>query len=294
MRASCWLQAGDRSSATEVCTRLNNPDKPIAEEAPSRQALTGRCVLVTRARHQASQLAVELERLGAQTILIPAIEIAPPESYEPLDAALRAIANFQWLIFTSANAVEVFGERLAVAGMTAAQLQSVGTQSLKIAAVGPSTARAIEQLGLKVDVMPQQFVAESLAEAMRGRAAGCRVLLVRAQVARDVLPESLAAAGAVVEMVEAYRNIVPAESITEIRRVFEGPAPDAVTFTSSSSVKNFFALLNEAACSLPSSIKLVSIGPVTSATLRELGQRVDAEAQEATIPGLALAVAQCW
>ena len=291
---SCWLQAGEGSSATEVCARLNNLDKPIAEETLQGKPLTRRCVLVTRARHQASQLAVELERLGAQTILIPTIEIAPPESFEPLDAALRDIAKFQWLVVTSANAVEVFGERLAVAGITAARLQNVGTRSLKIAAVGPSTARAVEQLGLKVDVMPQQFVAESLAEDLGSRVAGSRVLLVRAQVARDVLPEALAAAGAVVEMVEAYRNIVPAESITEIRRVFEGPAPDAVTFTSSSSARNFFALLDEAKCSLPGGMKLVSIGPVTSATLRELGQRVDAEAQEATIPGLALAVAQCW
>ncbi len=253
-------------------------------------------MLVTRALHQASQLSTELERLGAEPVVIPVLGIAPPESYEPLDAALRGMDAFDWMVFTSANAVEAFGERLALAGIDAARLAG-----LKIAAIGPSTARAIEKLGLEVALLPEKFVAESLAESLRGQVAGRRVLLVRAEVARDVLPDALTAAGASVEIVDAYRNVVPEESIKGIRSLFSGDAgtttgtvPDAATFTSSSSARNFFALVDEAGCGLPSGMKLISIGPVTSATLRELGHVVDAEAQEASIPALALAVAACF
>ncbi|MHB1022179.1 MAG: uroporphyrinogen-III synthase [Acidobacteriaceae bacterium] len=252
--------------------------------------LSGRRILITRARGQASQLATALEELGAETIVIPAIEIAPPDSFDRMDQALHRIEEFSWIIFTSANAVPPFLERMKVVGLSAKALSQV-----KIAAIGPSTAREIEQAGLTVALMPPIYVAESLVESLRTQVRGSRVLLVRAKVARDLIPEELAHAGAAVEIVEAYQNILPQDSIEEMHRIFheEKLLPDAVTFTSSSTARNFFVLASEAGIpKLPESVVLASIGPVTSATLGELGYEPHVEATESTIAGLALALAR--
>ncbi len=251
--------------------------------------LAGKRILVTRARHQASQLAAELELLGAETLVIPAIEIMPTESYDPLDRALQGIMHFEWIIFTSANAVRVFGERMRLLGTPAASLEK-----LKIAAIGPATARAIQELGLETCAMPERYVAESLVDSLGVGVAGCRVLLVRAKIARDVIPVALCSLGATVDIAEAYQNVVPVESVAALQRAFVQPdlAPHAVTFTSSSSARNFFTLMDEAAMALPRSMVLASIGPITSATLRELGCEPQCEAEQATVAGLAQAVAE--
>jgi uroporphyrinogen-III synthase len=249
--------------------------------------LAGRTILVTRARHQAGRLAEALRQVGAEVVEIPAIAIVPPDSYAELDRALGNLAQYAWLIVTSANAVEALRARLAVVGIPAEALAH-----LKIAAVGSATAAALRELGLAVAVTPAEYVAESLVEALGSRVDGQRVLLARAAVARDVIPDALRARGATVDVVDAYRTVIPEESVTAIRTIFglNGRVPDAATFTSSSTVTNFAALLRAADMVAPAGMKTVSIGPVTSGTLRELGWEPAAEADPHDLAGLVAAV----
>ena len=181
----------------------------------SKLPLAGRTILVTRARHQAGQLSEKLRALGAEVVEIPAIEIVPPESYAALDEALGNLSQYQWLIVTSANGVAALAGRLALAGVGVGDFGH-----LKIAAVGSATERALEKLGLKVAVTPQEYVAESLVEALGEQVDGKHVLLARAAVARDVIPDALRAWGARVDVVDAYRTVIPAESVTAIRTTF--------------------------------------------------------------------------
>jgi len=238
--------------------------------------LANRRILITRARGQASALADQVAALGATPILIPTIELAPPASYAAMDAALAA--SFDWLVFTSANAVEAFAARAQELGVVA----QVG----RVAAIGPATARAAAAAGFAVDLTPPQSVAESLATALVPHAAGASFLLVRAAVARDILPEALAAAGASVTIAEAYRTVVPQDSVAELRVLFESDPPDAITFTSASTAQNLVALLDAASLEVPERSVLASIGPITSRAMRELGLEPGVEAREATIPAL--------
>jgi uroporphyrinogen-III synthase len=256
-------------------------------------------VLIGRARHQASALSGELRKLGATVIEIPFIEIRKPRSFKALDGALGSLAEYDWLILTSVNGVDAMWERLAKLDLRPTRLKH-----LRIAAIGPATKKAIEQRGAKVDVVPKEYVAESVVRSLRKRAKGKRVLLVRAKVARDVIPQELRKAGAQVDVVEAYETVVPQSSRTRLRSVLRNPQrrPHVVTFTSSSTVRNFVALLGarspflakDARNGVPvaslDAIRCASIGPITSATLRELGLRVDIAAKEFTIPGLVKAI----
>jgi len=256
-------------------TGLNQPGLPLA----------GRRVVVTRTRQQAGGLAVALRGLGAEVVQLPTIEIVPPESYGPLDEALGAIARYQWLVVASVNAVRVVGERFAALGLDLRCLNGV-----RIAAVGPSTAGALEALGVRPALVPPEFVAESLVEALSGLVGGLRVLVVRAAEARDVIPEGLTRFGATVDVVEGYRNVVPRDSVAGVRALFADPRarlPDAVTFTSSSTVAHFFKLLREAGIDgVPANVQAVSIGPVTSASLREHGWEPTAEARAHDVQGV--------
>ena len=257
----------------------------MSQPLPSRP-LAAKRILVTRARQQASALAEELETLGANVIRIPAIEIKPLASYDGLDAALHRVAEYDWLVFTSANAVAVFAAR-----MTALQVEP--SKNLRVAAIGPATANALREFGFADVLMPENSVAEGLAEALRNKVHGKRVLLVRAKLARDVLPESLRSFGASVKIADAYENVVPAESVQAIKAVFNDTAqcPHAITFTSSSTAQNIFALLTQAGIdSLPQETVLASIGPITSATLLELGYSATVEAEEASVAGLVRAL----
>ncbi len=251
--------------------------------------LAGRSVLVTRARHQAGQLSGKLRALGAEVFEIPAIEIVPPESYDALDAAMGNLSQYQWLIVTSANAVEAIAERMQLL-----EISMAGLGQMKIAAVGSATARALAELGLTVAVTPKEYVAESLVEALGDQIDGQRVLLARAAVARDVIPAALRARGATVDVVDAYRTVIPEESVTAIRTLFgdEGRVPDAATLTSSSTVTNLLALLQAAGVERPERMRAVSIGPVTSKTLREHGWEPVAEADPHDLDGLVEAVVQ--
>jgi uroporphyrinogen-III synthase len=252
----------------------------------SSQPLSGVRVLVGRARHQASALSSELRKLGATVIEIPFIEIRKPRSFKPLDSALMSLATYDWLVLTSVNGVEAMWERLAKLRLT-----KTSFMHLRIAAIGPATRKAIEQRGGKVDVVPEEYVAESVVHSLRRRVKGKRVLLVRAKVARDVIPRELRRAGAEVDVVEAYETVVPQSSRVRLRSLLGNPRrrPHVVTFTSSSTVRNFMALLGPTKASIQG-VRLASIGPVTSSTLRELGLRVDLEASEFTIPGLVAAI----
>jgi uroporphyrinogen-III synthase len=251
--------------------------------------LAGRIILVTRARRQAGRLSDELRARGAAVLEIPAIAVVPPESYAGLDAALDNLSQYQWLIVTSVNGAQALRDRMAVLALSAAALAH-----LQVAAVGASTAEALRETGLPVAVTPREYVAESLLEALGERTAGMRVLLARAAVARDVIPDALRAQGATVDVVDAYRTVIPVESVTAIRTLFgsTGREPDAATFTSSSTVTNFLALLREAGVAASSAMKAISIGPITSATLRENGWEPAAEADPHDLQGLVEAVAR--
>ncbi len=261
--------------------------------------LSGVRVLVGRARHQASKLSSGLRDLGAEVVEIPFIEIRKPHSYEPLDGALKNLSEYDWLILTSVNGVEAVWER-----MRKLRLGKKLLRHLQIAAIGPATRQAIEQHGVKVDIVPKEYVAESVVTSLRRRVKGKRVLLARARVARDVIPRELRKLGARVDVVEAYETVVPESSQRQLQRALKSPKlrPDVITFTSSSTVKNFVELLGkrsgrEPALSLPKGrprhtdgVRLASIGPVTSSTLLGLGLRVDIEARKYTIPGLIEAI----
>ena len=248
--------------------------------------LTGRTILVTRARHQAGKLASALRTEGAQVVEIPAIEIVPPDSYAPLDAALAHLSEVQWLIVTSANTVTVLRERAAALGLDAAAFGH-----LKIAAVGSATAQALRDFGIEPTVTPREYVAESLIEALGTQTAGRRVLIARATIARDVIPDALRAQGARVDVIDAYRTVIPRDSISRVAALFApgGRVPDAATLTSSSTVTNFLALLQAADIDRPESMRAISIGPVTSATLRESGWPPAAEADPHDLSGLVAA-----
>lgn len=263
--------------------RKPNPGK---RKSPQAKPLDGVRVLVGRARRQASALSTALERLGADVIEIPFIEIHQPRSFKPLDAALKNIAQYDWLILTSVNGVDAVHARLRRLRIPVAQLAH-----LQIAAIGPSTGKEIEKLGLKVSLVPPQYVAESVVESLRDRVRGKRILLARAKVARDVIPRGLRKLGAKVEVVEVYETVVPSGSKRKLQSLMRYPErrPRIVTFTSSSSARNFVELIGGRHAWLEG-VKLVSIGPVTSATLRQFRLPVDAEASEYTIPGLSRAV----
>lgn len=274
----------------------------------SSRALSGIRVLVGRARHQAGALSAELRKHSAQVIEIPFIEIRKPRSFKPLDSALKNLGTYDWLILTSVNGVEAMWERLRKlrlgegmnreghsSRLAVRSKAATGGGRLRIAAIGPATRKAIEQRGAKVDVVPKEYIAESVVRSLRAKVKGKRVLLVRAKVARDVIPQELRKAGAHVDVIEAYETIVPRSSRTRLRSVMKSAAkrPHVVTFTSSSTARNFADLLGGKRAGLDGMLTS-SIGPVTSATLRELGFKVDIAAKEFTIPGLVAAIVDAF
>jgi len=247
--------------------------------------LAGRRVLVTRAAHQAGRLSEGLRALGAEPVEVPVLEIRPPQSFGPLEAALRQLDDYDWLILTSANTVRALAERAAELGIALAQ-----PSSLKAAAVGEATAIAARKAGFQVTFVPESYVAESLVQGLTDRAAGRNILLARAEVARDVIPDALRAAGAAVNVVDAYRNVLPEAAPDQLRRAL-AEGIDAATFTSSSSVTHLAEAARQAGVVWPfAGVPAVSIGPITSQTLRELGWEPAVEASPSDIPGLISAV----
>jgi uroporphyrinogen-III synthase len=272
---------GTKKSAVSPGTAASN----VKTEEP----LSGWRVLTTRASKQSGGLAAPLREMGAEVIEIPTIEIKPPPSYKVLDAALKNIAKYDWLILTSVNGVEALFARLKKLRIAPEKLAH-----LQVAAIGPATQREIEKNGLKVSVTPDRYIAEAVVEALTGKTQAKRVLLVRAKVARDVLPLELRKSGAKVDVAEAYETHVPKGAKAKLNRLFSNDTsrPDIVTFTSSSTATNFLALLEKDHWHGLREIWLASIGPVTSDTLRQAGFKPNIEALEYTMEGLALAIAK--
>jgi uroporphyrinogen-III synthase/uroporphyrinogen III methyltransferase/synthase len=245
--------------------------------------LAGRRVLVTRAAHQAGKLSEGLRALGAEPVEVPVLEIRPPASFDGLDAALRKLDQYDWLILTSANTVRALVERTAALGIVDATVP-------KVAAVGEATASVARNAGFTVALVPREYVAESLVDSLAEQVAGKRVLLARAEIARDVIPDALREAGAEVDVVDAYRNVMP-EGTPALLRDALTRGIDAATFTSSSSVTHLAEAASAAGIPFPfAGVAAISIGPITSATLREVGWEPAAEADPHDIPGLVTAV----
>ncbi|HEY6253560.1 MAG TPA: uroporphyrinogen-III synthase [Candidatus Angelobacter sp.] len=250
--------------------------------------LKGWRILVTRASHQAFPLSEPLRQLGATVIEIPTIEIRSTGNYAALENALLKIDHYDTLILTSVNGVEIFFERYNRMGLPIADMQH-----LRVVAIGPATAMAIQSEGLSVSIVPEKYVAESVVEALRGKISQwSRVLIVRAKVARDVLPNELQKMGAKVDVIEAYETVVPEGAREKLGQVFREPSskPHVITFTSSSTATNFLALLSQSAPAFLENVHLASIGPVTSETLRQAGFPPTIEANQYTMPGLVEAI----
>lgn len=252
--------------------------------------LFGKRVLVTRPREQASALADRLRDEGADAVLAPTIRIVPPEDPAPLRAAARDAGAYDWVVFTSANGADAFFAALAADGGDARRLGRA-----KVCAIGPKTARALERHGIRADRVPDEYrgeaVVAAILDASGGDVANRRILIPRAAVARDVVPDELRAKGAEVVVVPAYRTLPPEPSeVDRLRALFELGEIDIVTFTSSSTVKNLAGVLGDRTAELLAKTTVASIGPITTETAESLGIRVDVTATQYTIEGLVAAL----
>ena len=245
--------------------------------------LFGKRIVVTRARGQASELSGKLRALGADVVEIPVIALRPLDDYTALDNAIAALPTYDWLIFTSANAVEYFLQRLDRSGLDLRSLRA------KLCAIGPATRAAVEALHLRVDVIPSDSIAEGIVDAFRPYwMKGSRVLLPRAAAAREIVPDALREMGAQVDVVDAYRNVIPEDAAKRASEVFgKLRKPDWVTFTSSSTVKNLLAAAGTEALG---GVRVASIGRVTSKTAEAHGLTVDSEAKVPSVDSLIEAI----
>lgn len=251
--------------------------------------LFGKTVIVTRARAQASALTKKLEAQGARVLEVPAIKIVPPADFAPLDKAIAEIDTYKWLILTSVNGVEYFFNRLQKAGKDSRALCGV-----KIAAIGSATAEALKGYGITADLVPSAYKAEELADALaEDTKAGDKLLLARAKVARNVLPERLRALGAQVDVVAAYETVADCQNKEELLEALESGEASVVTFTSSSTVTNLLDVLGDKK-DLLNKVALAAIGPVTAETLEKNGLKPAISAAEYTIDGLMTAIEEYY
>ena len=252
--------------------------------------LFGKRVLVTRSRTQASRMCELLEDAGAVAVELPAIAIVPPDDFAPLDDAVNRLASFGWVIFASVNAVDSVFERLDAQGLDARAFGAA-----RVGAIGPATAAALERRGIRPDFTPSRSVSSAALEELAAYDwSGVSVLMPAADIGRDELAEGLSRLGASVQRVTAYRTITPPDAAQRARGAF-ADGIDIVTFTSSSTVRNLLALLEKDGGSGKDDLSrslIACIGPVTAGTARELGLRVDIEAEEHTVEGLASALSQ--
>ncbi len=253
--------------------------------------LSGKRIVVTRAREQASGLVKLLSDLGAECLECPTIKVVPPDDWEPLDTAIKNIASYDWLVFTSVNGANFFFERLFKQNMDVRALSN-----LRTASIGPATAKRMFDFGLKSDIVPKSYMAESVIEAFANEDInGKRILLPRAKEARPILPVELAKMGAEVDEITAYRTKEVRDNIDFLLSRLEESTIDLITFTSSSTVKNFHALIPPAKFNdLMKGITIAAIGPITADTAKELGIDVHIVAESFTIPGLCDAIKQFY
>ncbi len=246
-----------------------------------RRPLFGRRIVVTRARAQTSDMRRRLEELGAEVVQFPTIRIQPPVSWDLLDEALDRLESFDWLIFTSVNGVRSFFDRLLSTGKDGRALAGKS-----IAAIGPKTAGAVREFGLLPDLVPGDYKAEGLLEVFP-EGGGYQILFPRAKVAREVLPETLRQRGHRVEVIPVYETVMETPDPEVIEDIMSGKV-DVITFTASSTVRNFVEMIGgaEKARMIPSTIRIASIGPITSAALRDAGMTVHMESPLYTIEAL--------
>ncbi|MBW2239354.1 MAG: uroporphyrinogen-III C-methyltransferase [Deltaproteobacteria bacterium] len=249
--------------------------------------LIGKCIVVTRAREQASDLVKRLSDLGAECLECPTIKVSPPEDVKPLDRAIENLSSYDWLIFTSVNGVNFFFERLFQKNKDVRALKDIHT-----AVIGPATEKRLFDFGLKSDIVPESYRAESVVKAFAGKdVTGKKILLPRAKEARPVLPLELKKMGAAVDEVTAYRTHAVKDNADVLSARLKERSIDMITFTSSSTAKNFHALFpNEDLKDLMQGVTIASIGPVTADTARDLGFDVHIVAESYTIPGLCQAI----
>ena len=251
--------------------------------------LFGKTVVVTRARAQASALTAKLEAEGAHVIEVPAIKIVPPADTSAMDKAIADICSYKWLILTSANGVDYFFDHLHAAGKDTRALCCT-----KVAAIGSATAKQLEKYGIVADLIPSEYKAEDLAEALAGEVGkGDKILLARAKVAREVLQNRLRELGAEVDVVVAYETVADCDNKDELIAALESGEASVVTFTSSSTVTNLLEVLGDKK-DLLKKAALASIGPITGATLQKNGFNADIEAKEYTIDGLTTAILEYY
>jgi len=244
--------------------------------------LFGRGIVITRPEPQAASMAALLQGAGARVISFPTIRIAPPESWDGLDAAIRHLENYSWLVFTSANGVHFFLERLHAAGRDLRDLKGI-----RICTIGPATAAVLEGRGLRVDLVPETYLSEGVVAAFeRFAISGQRILLPRAEKARDVIPEGLTRQGAVVDVVTTYRTVNSGRQAAELTEEIARCHVDVLTFTSPSTVTNFLEIMGPDFLPLPEGIRVACIGPVTAAAAEKAGLPVDILQETYTVPGL--------
>ncbi len=251
--------------------------------------LFGKRILVTRSRSQASDLVELLEKNGAEPIEFPTIKIVPPDDFAPLDSAIANLETYDWAVFTSVNGVDYFFERLKASGKDLRELKGV-----RIAAIGPATAKRVESLNLLVDYVPDEYRGEAVVEGFKkAGVSGLKILIPRAEVAREVLPDQLREMGATVDVAVAYKTVTDESKSDEIKSLLAKGKVDVITFTSSSTAKNFVKSLKGSDLEkLLENVAIACIGPITAETTRNLGLKVDIEAKEYTIPGLVEAICQ--
>ncbi len=251
--------------------------------------LLGKKILITRARDQSPEFAGRLKRLGAKVIEFPTIQILPPISWKEVDRAIDQLKSYDWAIFTSANGVHFFWQRLIEKGKN-----HIPPSSLKICAIGPATAKQLKEKGMRIEYIPKEFVAESVLKGFEKiDLKGKRILLARAKVARDILPKGLRKMGAEVDVVEAYRTVKPRGGTKRLNQLLLERGIDVITFTSSSTVNHFAELLKKENLKiLLKDIAIACIGPITAKTASRWRMRVKIQPKEYTIPGLTQAIAK--
>jgi uroporphyrinogen III methyltransferase/synthase len=251
--------------------------------------LVGKTILITRAREQSVEFSTKLRNLGAGVIEFPTIEIIPPSSWEGLDRAINQLKSYDWIIFTSANGVIFFWDRLKEKGKNHSLLSS-----LKVCAIGPATADQLKKKGARVEYIPKEFVAEAILKGFeKTDIRGKNILIVRAKKARDVLPRGLRRMGAEVDVAEAYRTVKPKEGARRLKKVLTEKKIDAITFTSSSTVNHFAKLLKGLDLKkLFKDVAIACIGPITARTAKGWGMKVHIQPKEYTVPALAQAIAE--
>ncbi|RPH51191.1 MAG: uroporphyrinogen-III C-methyltransferase [Desulfobacteraceae bacterium] len=251
--------------------------------------LFGKRIVVTRAREQASDLVGMLSDLGAECLEFPTIKVEPPDDFRPLDKAIENLSTYDWLIFTSVNGVSFFFERLHANGLDIRAFHKI-----KTAVIGPATSDRLFCYGLKSDVMPESYRAESVIDAFRTENLnGKRILLPRAEEARAILPEELTKMGALVDEITAYRTRAVTDEASDLIKELKNKAIDLITFTSSSTVKNFAALLPAGTMEEHlGDVVIAAIGPVTADTAKDMGFKVSIIAESFTISGLCDAILQ--